>query len=96
MLYGSVVHRGNDIFGRNVALAARVAVLAARVAVLAARVAALAASVAALAEGGQILVSEPVAESIAGCNDLLLVDPRSVALKGLPGEHTVTTVDWRG
>lgn len=87
--YGSVVHRDNDIFGRNVALAARVAVLAARVA-------ALAASVAALAEGGQILVSEPVAESIAGCNDLLLVDPRSVALKGLPGEHTVTTVDWRG
>ena len=39
--YGDVVHRDNDIFGRNVAHAARVA---------------------ALAEGGEILVSETVAD----------------------------------
>ena len=72
--YGSVVHRENDIFGRNVELAARVA---------------------ALAEGGQILVSEPVAEALADCEDLLLGDQKAVVLKGLPGEHVVTTFDWR-
>lgn len=73
--YGSVVHRDNDIFGRNVALAARVA---------------------ALAEGGEILVSEPVAESIAGCEDLLVGERRAVELKGLAGDHLVAAVDWRG
>ena len=73
--YGSVVHRENDIFGRNVALAARVA---------------------ALADGGQILVSEPVAEALADCEDLTLEGRTSVELKGLPGEHVVTTIGWRG
>ena len=47
--HGDVVHRDNDIFGRNVAHAARVA---------------------ALAEGGEILVSEAVAEALADCDDI--------------------------
>lgn len=73
--HGSVVHRENDIFGRNVALAARVA---------------------ALAEGGEILVSEPVADAADGIEDLLVGSPRAVELKGLAGEHLVAAVDWRG
>ena len=72
---GSVVHRDNDIFGRNVALAARVA---------------------ALADGAEILVSEPVAEVVASCDDLLLGEEQTVSLKGLSGTHVVTAVDWRG
>jgi adenylate cyclase len=71
--HGDVVHRDNDIFGRNVALAARVA---------------------ALAEGRQILVSEAVAAAVADCDDIVLVDPREVTLKGLAGEFIVSTVDW--
>jgi adenylate cyclase len=69
---GDVVHRDNDIFGRNVAQAARVA---------------------ALAEGGQVLVSEPVAEALAG-TDLEVADPHEVALKGLAGRHLVASVVW--
>lgn len=72
---GSVVHRDNDIFGRNVALAARVA---------------------GLAEGGEVLLSEPVARAVADVEEVLLGEQRSVTLKGLPGEHVVTAVDWRG
>lgn len=72
--YGSVVHRENDIFGRNVALAARVA---------------------ALADGGQVLVSEPVADALADVDDLTLGRARSVQLKGISGEQVVTEVDWR-
>ena len=71
--HGDVVHRDNDIFGRNVALAARVA---------------------ALAEGRQILVSETVAEAVADCDDIVLVNAREVTLKGLAGEFTVSAVDW--
>jgi adenylate cyclase len=71
--YGDVVHRDNDIFGRNVAQAARVA---------------------ALAEGGEILVSEAVADAVADCADLVLASPREVQLKGLAGDHVVRTVDW--
>lgn len=74
---GDVVHRDNDIFGRNVAHAARVA---------------------ALAEGGEVLVSEPVADALAdvltGSDGLVLAEPRSVHLKGLAGEHLVAAVDW--
>jgi adenylate cyclase len=70
---GDVVHRDNDIFGRNVAQAARVA---------------------ALADGGQILVSDAVADSLAAYDDLELTDPREVRLKGLAGEHGVSTVAW--
>jgi len=71
--HGDVVHRDNDIFGRNVAQAARVA---------------------ALAEGGEILVSEAVADAIAECEDIALTEPREVQLKGLAGDHVVSTVDW--
>jgi adenylate cyclase len=71
--HGDVVHRDNDIFGRNVAQAARVAALAA---------------------GGEILVSESVAEAVDECDDIVLTEQREVQLKGLSGEHVVTVVDW--
>jgi adenylate cyclase len=71
--YGDVVHRDNDIFGRNVAQAARVA---------------------ALAGGGEILVSEPVADAVVDDDDVVLTEQREVELKGLAGEHLVTVVDW--
>lgn len=70
---GDVVHRDNDIFGRNVAQAARVA---------------------ALAEGGEVLVSEPVADAVADVDDVVLTEPWPVRLKGLSGEHLVCAVDW--
>jgi adenylate cyclase len=71
--HGDVVHRDNDIFGRNVAQAARVA---------------------ALAEGGEILVSQAVADAVASCEDIALSEPREVRLKGLTGEHQVAAVEW--
>jgi adenylate cyclase len=71
--HGDVVHRDNDIFGRNVAQAARVA---------------------ALAEGGEILVSQAVAEALTDCEDIVLSEPREVQLKGLAGEHRVAAVEW--
>jgi class 3 adenylate cyclase len=71
--HGDVVHRDNDIFGRNVAQAARVAALAA---------------------GGEILVSESVAEAVDEHDDVVLTEQREVQLKGLTGEHVVTVVDW--
>ena len=71
--HGDVVHRDNDIFGRNVAQAARVAGLAA---------------------GGEILVSESVAEAVDEHDDIVLTEQREVQLKGLTGDHVVTVVDW--
>lgn len=74
--HGDVVHRDNDIFGRNVAQAARVA---------------------ALAEGGEILVSDAVADALAAepaCADIALAEPREVTLKGLTGAHQVAAVEW--
>jgi len=71
--YGDVVHRDNDIFGRNVAQAARVA---------------------AMADGGEVLVSETVADAVAGCDDIALAEPREVQLKGLAGDHQVSAVAW--
>jgi adenylate cyclase len=71
--HGDVVHRDNDIFGRNVAQAARVA---------------------ALASGGEILVSDTVAEAVEEHDDIVLTEQREVRLKGLSGEHLVTVVDW--
>lgn len=72
--HGDVVHRDHDIFGRNVAHAARVA---------------------ALAEGGEVLVSDVIAEAVEEVEDLVLVDPRKVELKGFSGLHVVVAVDWR-
>lgn len=66
---GEAVARDGDFFGRNVALAARVA---------------------SNAEGGQILVSEAVAER---AEDLELAAPREIELKGL-GHHTLYEVAW--
>jgi adenylate cyclase len=71
--HGDVVHRDNDIFGRNVAQAARVA---------------------ALASGGEILISDTVAEAVEEHDDIVLTEQREVQLKGLSGEHLVTVVDW--
>jgi adenylate cyclase len=71
--HGDVVHRDNDILGRNVAQAARVA---------------------ALAEGGEILVSQAVAEVLEECEDIVVTEPREVELKGLAGEHRVSVVAW--
>jgi adenylate cyclase len=71
--YGDVVHRDNDIFGRNVAQAARVA---------------------ALADGGEILVSRAVADSVSGCDGIAFSEPREVQLKGLAGGHEVAAVEW--
>ena len=48
----------------------------------------------ALAAGAEILVSEAVADAVSECEDLVLTDPREVRLKGLAGDHVVSTVDW--
>ena len=69
---GSTVHRDNDLFGRNVAMAARVA---------------------AQADGGEILVSTAVAEQLDE-DEFTLLEPRTVSLKGIPGQHDVHPVDW--
>lgn len=55
---------------------------------------ALAARVAALATGGEVLVSEPVADAVADLEDVVLDEPRVVRLKGLSGDHIVAPVDW--
>lgn len=71
---GQVVARGDDLFGRNVAYAARVA---------------------GEAQGEEILVSEPVRERIGDDDGFSFSEPRTVELKGLPGEHEVFAVGWR-
>lgn len=53
-----------------------------------------AARVAAQAGGGEILVSETVAEALASYDDLVLEVPRTVELKGLAGSHAITPVFW--
>ena len=68
---GKSVRRGDDLFGRNVAMAARVA---------------------AQADGGQILVSEPVRESVDGRDDIAFDDGRDVELKGFTGTHRLYAV----
>ncbi len=68
---GTSVRRGADLFGLDVALAARVA---------------------GQADGGEILVSAPVAEAVSGLGDITLGAPREVELKGLSGIHRVYPV----
>ena len=68
---GKSVRRGDDLFGRNVAMAARVA---------------------AQADGGQILVSEAVRDSIGGQDDITFDDGRDVELKGFTGKHRLYAV----
>ncbi|MDV3126450.1 adenylate/guanylate cyclase domain-containing protein [Mycobacterium sp. 21AC1] len=69
---GTSVRRGDDLFGRNVAMAARVA---------------------GLAQGGEILISEPVHEAVAGLAGVRFGPPRDVELKGLQGTHMLYEVD---
>lgn len=68
---GSVLHRDNDLFGRNVAYAARVA---------------------SLADGGEVLVSEAVADALDDDERAALLDPdgsREVELRGIAGTQVV-------
>jgi adenylate cyclase len=69
---GRSVRRGDDLFGRNVAMAARVA---------------------AAADGAQILISEPVRDAVAGCDDIAVDAGRDVELKGFAGTHRLYEVD---
>jgi adenylate cyclase len=71
---GQAVAKDGDLFGRNVAYAARVA---------------------AEADGGEILVSDEVRERVEAEGGFELSEPRSVELKGLPGDHQVFAVGWR-
>ncbi|MFZ0835481.1 MAG: adenylate/guanylate cyclase domain-containing protein [Mycobacterium sp.] len=67
---GKSVRRGDDLFGRNVAMAARVA---------------------AEADGGEVLISAPVRDAVAGEVDL--GEPRAAELKGFRGTHLLYPVD---
>lgn len=55
----------------------------------------LAARVGGLAEGGEILVSSLVREIASARGDLSFGEPRTVALKGIAGEHVVYPLCWR-
>ncbi|MGU3650542.1 adenylate/guanylate cyclase domain-containing protein [Mycolicibacterium sp. A43C] len=65
---GTSVRRGDDLFGLDVAMAARVA---------------------GQADGGEILVSEPVAAAVGDLDDIALGSPRQTELKGLSGTHSL-------
>jgi class 3 adenylate cyclase/tetratricopeptide (TPR) repeat protein len=69
---GEVIKEGEDFFGRNVIMAARVA---------------------AQANGGEILTSGVVKSLLSG-SDVSWGDSRTVALKGLSGEHEIWAVAW--
>ncbi|WP_069162668.1 adenylate/guanylate cyclase domain-containing protein [Nocardia altamirensis] len=69
---GRSVRRGDDLFGRNVAMAARVA---------------------GHANGGEILISEAVRDSIVDAPDIAVTGDREVELKGLHGTHHLYTVE---
>jgi class 3 adenylate cyclase len=69
---GEVIKEGEDFFGRNVIMAARVA---------------------SQAQGGEILTSGVVKALLQG-SDVTWGDSRTVALKGLSGEHEIWAVEW--
>jgi adenylate cyclase len=69
---GTAIERDGDLFGRNVAMAARVA---------------------ALADGGDILVTEEIAEMLADSTEFSFIEDDTVELKGLPGEHHLWLVE---
>jgi class 3 adenylate cyclase len=69
---GRSVRRGDDLFGRNVAMAARVA---------------------AQAVGGEILVSQPVRDSLSDCDDIRFDEGRDVELKGFSGSYRLFAVE---
>ncbi|MCV7432021.1 adenylate/guanylate cyclase domain-containing protein [Mycolicibacterium bacteremicum] len=68
---GTSVRRGEDLFGLDVAMAARVA---------------------GQADGGEILLSAPVAAAVGDLDDIVLGSPREVELKGLRGTHSLYPV----
>jgi len=72
---GSSVRRGDDLFGRDVAMAARIADLA---------------------DGGQVLVSHELRESMDDCDGITFDAPFEVELKGLRGTQTVYPVAVAG
>jgi class 3 adenylate cyclase len=69
---GEVIKEGDDFFGRNVIMAARVA---------------------SQANGGEILVSGVLKGLLSG-SDISWGESRTVALKGLSGEHEIWAVEW--
>jgi class 3 adenylate cyclase len=69
---GTAIEREGDYFGRNVAMAARVA---------------------AMADGGEVLVTGEIAESLQDAKDFRFVEDDTVELKGLPGEHQLWLVE---
>jgi predicted ATPase/class 3 adenylate cyclase len=69
---GEVIKEGEDFFGRNVIMAARVA---------------------SQAQGGEILASAVLKALLQG-SDVTWGDSRTVALKGLSGEHEIWAVEW--
>jgi class 3 adenylate cyclase len=69
---GEVIKEGEDFFGRNVIMAARVA---------------------SQAHGGEILVSSVLKGLLAG-SEVAWGESRTVALKGLSGEHEIFPVRW--
>jgi class 3 adenylate cyclase len=56
----------------------------------------MAARIGDFAEGDEILLSSLVQQIAAPRGDLLFVEPREVALKGLKGTHLLYALDWRG
>jgi class 3 adenylate cyclase len=54
----------------------------------------LAARIAAKADGDQVLVSALLRELVASSGDFTFGDEHELELKGLPGQHRVTTVAW--
>jgi adenylate cyclase len=69
---GTAIEREGDFFGRNVAMAARVA---------------------AMADGGEILVSSDITEALDGTPHFRFTEEDTVEFKGLPGEHTLWSVE---
>ncbi len=56
----------------------------------------IAARIANLAVGGEILISSLVFEIVSTTGDLRFGPPRTVQLKGIPGDHLVYVVEWAG
>ena len=69
---GEVIKEGEDFFGRNVIMAARVA---------------------SQAHGGEILASS-ILKGLVDGSDVTWGESRTVALKGLSGEHEIWMVEW--
>jgi len=55
----------------------------------------IAARIGALAEGGEILVSSLVRQIVEPRGDLSFLESRDVQLRGIGGQETVSSLDWR-